>query len=589
MRKISIVALAVFLAAVFAVSSFAAETTFTGNYRIRSVMEYNFDKENNGNSPGSKGLNTRYFDQRFRLTVTHKQSEFLEAGLSLDIVEDFWGTGNAMRINEDNAAYIAYAYIRALTPIGLFTVGAKSPEWGTPSWGAGLDGENFYGPGEADWGASWAVKFGDVAAGLAFTKYTDSITFGTGGIVTTWPGGLMYDVGGTWSQNLDTDINAYTLFVAYLHEDYKFGTRFDYYTIPGLMIGTGGLVKGIYGFDFGTQRGTTFNGELPDSNPTTTAIWPLPPAAGGLEEGLGRCGLYDAYLTKVFFFWHLSFFDGMLTTKGDIIGVYGKADLNGMGNAYNNHLDTYWTTGFGGAFILPGAGLPALLPGKRLPSEAVVEGLGVYADVSFNYDIFNIGVSFLYGSGEKHFHGITQDHFTFIDDSTTLHFGNIIVNGDPHYSHTVDPVRGNQGNKPRPLGLGGCYENLTAFKLHFSVCPMDELEIHGALIWAMYTQPVGRNAVDAAGNPIPDNHAFYSHPMNYTNNNYTYIPAGVDDELGWEIDFGLTWTIMEGLSLNSEFGVLFTGDAFDYRDPVTFEREEWGEIYSWTNTLMYEF
>ncbi len=36
---------------------------------------------------------------------------------------------------------------------------------------------------------------------------------------------------------------------------------------------------------------------------------------------------------------------------------------------------------------------------------------------------------------------------------------------------------------------------------------------------------------------------------------------------------------MEGLSLNSEFGVLFTGSAFDFRDPITGERESWGPIF----------
>ncbi|MBN1880882.1 MAG: hypothetical protein JW885_01800 [Deltaproteobacteria bacterium] len=589
MRKISIVALAVLLVAVFAVSSFAAETTFSGNYRIRSVMEYNFDKENVGNAPSDAALYTHYFDQRFRLTVTHKQSEFLEAGFSLDIAEDIWGRGAAMRINEDDSAYIAYAYIRALTPIGLFTVGTKSPDWGKPGWGAGLDGDNFYGPGEADWNATWAVKFGDVALGLVYTKYADHITLATRGALTTWPGGLMYDVGGTYSQNLDADIDCGTFFVAYLHENYKFGARFDYYAVPHTGVGVGRLVKGIYGFDI-AQRGVTFLGETPDASPTIQTIWPYPAAAGTPEEGLGRTGLYDSYLTKSYFFWALNFFDGMLVAKGDVIACYGEGELRTMGKAYNNRLDTYWTTGFGGAVILPVVlGLSTPLPGKRLPDDITIEGLGIYADVTFNYDVFSVGLSFLYGSGEKHFHGITQDHFPYIDDSTTFHYGNIIMNGDPFYGHMLNLTTGGMSGKVAPLGLGPSYENLTALKLHFSVCPFDSLDIHGAVIWAKYTQPVGRYARDASGALIQDWHAFYGHPMNYGASNYTYIPADVDDDLGWEIDFGLTWTIMEGLSLNSEFGVLFAGDAFDYRDPVTFEREEWGEIYSWTNTLMYEF
>jgi hypothetical protein len=49
----------------------------------------------------------------------------------------------------------------------------------------------------------------------------------------------------------------------------------------------------------------------------------------------------------------------------------------------------------------------------------------------------------------------------------------------------------------------------------------------------------------------------------------------------------MTYQIMEGLSLNSEFGVLFTGDAFDYQTPTG--DHDWGNIYRWVNTLTYEF
>jgi hypothetical protein len=48
---------------------------------------------------------------------------------------------------------------------------------------------------------------------------------------------------------------------------------------------------------------------------------------------------------------------------------------------------------------------------------------------------------------------------------------------------------------------------------------------------------------------------------------------------------------MEGLSFNSEFGILFTGDAFDYRalglggGPS----KDFPNIYRWVNTLTYEF
>jgi hypothetical protein len=119
---------------------------------------------------------------------------------------------------------------------------------------------------------------------------------------------------------------------------------------------------------------------------------------------------------------------------------------------------------------------------------------------------------------------------------------------------------------------------------------MEKLDIHGAFIWAKYTQPVGRYAINSVGAPQPNWNAFYGHPMNYVNPGGTvYMPASVSDQLGWEIDLGATYEIMEGLSLNSEFGILFTGSAFDYRNTATGEREQWGPVVRWVNTLTYEF
>ncbi len=119
---------------------------------------------------------------------------------------------------------------------------------------------------------------------------------------------------------------------------------------------------------------------------------------------------------------------------------------------------------------------------------------------------------------------------------------------------------------------------------------MEKLDIHGAVIWAQYTEPVGRYAGATYGLFIQP---FYGHPMNYTlpstGAGGQYVPAHGSHDLGWEVDLGMTYQIMEGLSLNSEFGVLFTGDAFDYWSPVDGQDHDWGNIYRWVNTLTYEF
>jgi hypothetical protein len=185
---------------------------------------------------------------------------------------------------------------------------------------------------------------------------------------------------------------------------------------------------------------------------------------------------------------------------------------------------------------------------------------------------------------------LTQKNFVFITTGgfDTFHWGNIIAGWDRMF------LAGDiMGGLTAPLGLSKNPENVTSLKLHWSVCPIEDLDIHGAFIWAKYTYEVGRYAIDGNGTPVNNWNAYYMHPMNYfggSSGNY-YAPAGLSDDLGWEIDVGVTWDIMEGLSFNSEFGVFFPGDAFDYRrwNGTDWERESWDEIYRWTNSLTYEF
>ena len=78
--------------------AYSAETTFNGQYKVRGWSNWNFDKK--VTAPTSeRGRYDGYFDQRFRLTITHTRSEFLKAVVQLDLVEDTWGQQRNFRIN----------------------------------------------------------------------------------------------------------------------------------------------------------------------------------------------------------------------------------------------------------------------------------------------------------------------------------------------------------------------------------------------------------------------------------------------------------------------------------------------------------
>jgi hypothetical protein len=312
--------------------------------------------------------------------------------------------------------------------------------------------------------------------------------------------------------------------------------------------------------------------------------------------GLGRAGMYRTNAFALAGFWNLQFFDGALEFKGEVDYIWGTPDINGKGRAYNTWLQANFPVaivdGIAGTvqYYTPGVDV--------LPSSLKISTLNIYADLAYHNDLFTVGVAFLYGSGVDKYKGLRQKEFALNNTGLgDFHWGNVVVPGD-------QGLMGGQGLDSFlevPLGLGATQENIMSVKLYWSVCPFDKLDIHGAFIWAKYVEEVGRGAVDVNGVPLDLDLAggvyrtppYYGHPMNYMNmfRGGLYVPTGYSDDLGWEIDVGVTYEIMEGLTFNSEFGILFTGDAFDYRalGLAGGASKDFPNIYRWVNTLTYEF
>jgi hypothetical protein len=575
MRKLWILAVAALLVVAIAAPSFAAETTITGSYRIRGVSEWNWDKNHKGDVPAgapytfAKGddLYTGYFDQRFRLTITHTRSEFLKAVVSVDLVEDMWGqqrnfTSNNNWIGANKTStdgYINTAYIQAITKIGLFKFGTDgTSRFGMGTWSdSGLRGNGTTNPG-----VTWGMKIDNFIATVTYVKYVDFVDYVLDGVagfpagtVKVWPGGPYDTIGGPNSNFKNVDTDTYVITAHYITDNYKVGGLYQLIRDPA-AVGASFLVGGVADL-------FKFSGEAMGYG-AFGSRWPTPLAA---PFGFGRAGMYDAWLHVAALYADLKFLDGKLEVKGEYDRIWGKGTLNGRGDSFNAYL----------------AAVP--LPANYRLRDLKVDGHTVYVDVSYDLDIAKVGMAFLYGSGETHWRPYSQSHFNFnTTGNDDFHWGNVVLPGDQQLL----------GDPYAPLGLGNNPENLTSVKLYFSVDPIESLDIHGAVIWSQYTQPVGRYA---DFNLAPGGQAFYGHPMNYLNPTGSvmdYVPAHASHGLGWELDLGFTYQIMEGLSLNSEFGVLFTGDAFDYMTgtlgvPATYAEHNWGAIYRWVNTLTYEF
>ena len=184
MKKLVSLAVAAALVLCLGSAVFAAETTFSGAYRVRAWTEWNFDKEYEdiGALPSHEnGLYTGFFDQRFRLTITHTRSEYFKVVIRLDIVENVLGQGRAFRINAGNQNYIDRVYLEfTVEPVGTFRVGRFSENLGTRAL--------YDTVGD---GARWSNAWGPMAVSLSYFKISDRVTRGAASDWYNWDADLV--------------------------------------------------------------------------------------------------------------------------------------------------------------------------------------------------------------------------------------------------------------------------------------------------------------------------------------------------------------------------------------------------------------
>jgi hypothetical protein len=487
MKRLLSITLAVLFVAM-AVAAFAAETTFDGQYRIRAWSEWNFDKKAGFAASDYEPLYNGWFDQRFRLTITHTRSEFLKAVVRMDLVEDTWGQQRPFRMNNDGhglggPGYVDLAYLEFTLPkLGTFTVGMFPQDFGN-----GLiysSGGFWYG----STGIKWEKTWGPVTAAAMYIKYNDRVRRG-----------VTSDF-----YNRDADMWALDLKVA--PNDNHLVELFGGMLLDNRTWFPNGAIEGSYDWQW--------NG--------TGSPWS--------SWTLGFVGL--AYTGNI---------ADMIDVRAEYSWIIGKAD---------------WDPAHGAGF----------------PDEMSIQGWNAYVDVAYHNDLLRVGVAFLMGSGEKHRwnRASTENiNMTYIREDN-FWWANVVGNG---YGGGASIYYG--------PGWGGNAENLTSVKLYFEIYPMEKLSLNAAVIWAKWTDPIGSGPAVATHAPA------YPHPANWYGNSF-YNSAVYSADLGWEIDFGFNYEIMEGLDYSFGAGVLFTGDSFDYLDQNG-TRHDWGPIWSISNVLKYSF
>jgi hypothetical protein len=486
MKKALVLLLATLFLVVAVGATYAAETTFNGQYQIRAWSNWNFEKK--PDHPDSRnGLYTGYFDQRFRLTITHTRSDFLKAVVQLDLVEDTWGQQRNFRMNNAYTkltgkewkmtnGFVRKAYIEFKVPsIGTFTIGKQPVVLGyglafSDSWGR-LDG------------LKWANKWGPLAVSAMYFKWDDNIE----------------NTGAYADEVLNRDTDIWLLDLVYTPNQDN--------TIE--------LFGGYVNMRAGIPPSHLFN-----------TIWKFGDKGDLAQTNLGLVGI--AYTGEI---------ADMITLKGEFDYLFGRANLENWGPAFT---DEGWFSGY-----------------------------NLYLDASYHNDLLRVGMAFVMGSGQTE-HGYTAAHYNVnYITADKFSFGNIIAGGSA----------GGGLNDSWNSGIGFCndIENLTAAKLYFEIYPMEKLSLNAAVIWARWTEPFGNNSM------------YHNHPMDFYNSDTDYPGKyGTKTDLGWELDLGFKYQIMEGLSYTFAGGVLFTGDSFNY-NTVGGDNKDWGPIWMISNVLTYDF
>jgi hypothetical protein len=495
MKKLMACTIALLFLMVAVSAVFATETTFKGDYQVRAWAEYNFAKKPGYIfTPDKDPQYSGWFEQRFRLTITHTRSEFLKAVVKFDLVDDTWGQQRNLRINNTiNGSIVDWAYLEFKLPkIGTFTAG-KFPQ----AFGYGLTFASLH-PGQD--GVKWENTWGPVTLAAISLKIQDNISRGSN----------------DYYYNRDANLWALDLMIT-PNENH-------------LVELFGGLVTADAGLTAGRFNAMSFD-------------W-----FG--RAGLGGASTLDAAMNLGFVgVRYTGDIANMIAIKAEYSWVLGSL-------TFNNRL-AHTTV---------------------LDNSVTVQGWNLYLDAAYYNDLLKVGVAFLMGSGEKHDYGPASIHNINVNnimwDPSAFTWANIIGNG----LIERNPVQTGPG-------FIGTAENLTSVKLYFQINPMEKLSINAAVIWAKWTDPVGTNPLTS-----PTAAPAYPHPAAFYNANFGIAPTSwvASTDLGWEIDLGFSYEIMEGLTYSFAGGVLFTGDSWDYVD-MDGTRQDWGPIWSIMNTLKYSF
>jgi hypothetical protein len=166
------------------------------------------------------------------------------------------------------------------------------------------------------------------------------------------------------------------------------------------------------------------------------------------------------------------------------------------------------------------------------------ETLGLMADVGMNMDKLDVGMMFIYGSGD--------------DDGTDNDVENLGALGEQFqpYNILTGATTGMMSQDFNGTNGSMTTAGIVSLGVHANFAVSDKLSLNSALA---YAQAESERA------------------------------TALDDEYGWEIDLGMSYALLDNLTYQMDFGYLMTGDFFE---TATADAED---VYVLTHRLTMEF
>ena len=179
--------------------------------------------------------------------------------------------------------------------------------------------------------------------------------------------------------------------------------------------------------------------------------------------------------------------------------------------------------------------------GAGVGKDVDVENLGFMADVGMNMDRVDVGIMFIYGTGDSDGR----------EDGDLESLGQLGEQFQP-YNILTGANTGMMITDVHAASEAMTQAGIISLGVHGSFAVSDSLSVNSAIAYAQ--------AEDEQ--------------------------TGWDDEYGWEIDFGVVYDLMENLTYQVDFGYLMTGDFFAEDAGSGLDAED---VYSLTHRLTMEF